>query len=409
MKISAYVDMNRAKADGTYPVYVIVVNKNGRFFVNTGMTTCDRLTGGRVFPKKDKSGSYKTTLLGKYLANIELLCVQHDLSGGDNSALKAAIKRDVFGVEDNSRRDKLAEYIAKFAETKRKATASLYGITERKVRSFAPDATLSKINAGWLESYRKWCIDSGMKVNGAAKELRNIRAVFNWCIRKGVTTNYPFDDYSIPEEESVPNNISVEDLRMLRDYPCEDWQRQYKDFFFLSFYLAGINPGDLLLLRREALKDGHISFIRRKTNKQGAKKIRQIVLPVVDEAMKIIKKYPSKEGYLVGFMDGRNDYHSFSHACTEALKKIGEKEVVEDKVGKRRKIVYHPLFPDITLYTARYSFGSIAANDLDISEQTIGQCLGHSWSKRVTSRYISHDQRKIDNAVRRVAEYLEAE
>ena len=37
-----------------------------------------------------------------------------------------------------------------------------------------------------------------------------------------------------------------------------------------------------------------------------------------------------------------------------------------------------------------------------IPEQTIGQCLGHSWSRHVTARYIAHDQRKVDDAVRRV-------
>lgn len=89
-----------------------------------------------------------------------------------------------------------------------------------------------------------------------------------------------------------------------------------------------------------------------------------------------------------------------------ALKKIGTQEVVPDKVGKKRKIIYHPLFPDITTYTARYTFASIAANDLDISEVQIGRCLGHSWSKTVTARYIADDRSKVDMVVRRVAEYV---
>lgn len=85
---------------------------------------------------------------------------------------------------------------------------------------------------------------------------------------------------------------------------------------------------------------------------------------------------------------------------------LSEGHLVDYFEGEKRSLCQEkPIikqFPDITLYTARYSFGSIAANELDIPEQTIGQCLGHSWSRHVTARYIAHDQRKVDDAVRRV-------
>lgn len=167
-----------------------------------------------------------------------------------------------------------------------------------------------------------------------------------------------------------------------------------------------MNPVDLLSLKADSIKDGHISFVRKKTDKEGCTRIRTITLPVLPEAQEIIKRYPSKEGWLTGFMDCRNDYRSFARACNEALQKVGPSWKVKDKVGKLRKMEYKPICPDITLYSARYSFGSIAANDLDISERTIGMCLGHSWSKNVTSRYISTDQRKIDNAVKMVVGYF---
>lgn len=397
--------MTREKPDGSFPVYVIVSNKAGRFFVNTGLTSCERLVGGRVFAGKDKSARQKTTLLGKYLADIEAVCLRENLTDADNKKLKAVIQKEVFRVEKKEKSLSLADYIEKFAATKREQTGKCYLIAARRVREYDAHANLG-IDTEWLVGFSAWCRKQGMKVNGAGMILRNVRATFNWARKRGYTSNYPFLDFSIVEEETMPNNLCVEDLRRLRDYPCEDWQRKYIDFFMLSFYLAGINPVDLLSMERSAMKDGHISFVRQKTNKQGTKKIRTIVLPVVDEARRIIRRYPSTDGHLLGFMDGRADYHSFMKKCNEALKKVGTKEIVPDKLGKMRKVEYHPLFPNITLYTARYSFGSIAANDLDISEQTIGQCLGHSWSRHVTARYIAHDQRKVDNAVRKVVEYV---
>lgn len=404
MKIYPYVDTTRANKDGSFPVYFIVSNSQGRFFVNTGLTTCDKLVN-MSFQKSDADWRHKTALLGKYFAAVTSLCLEWDITKQSNQKLKERILNAVFGIKKKVKPLTLSDVIYKFADTKRTQTATLYRITARKVEAFDAKAGLS-ISRDWLQSFYDYCIKQGMKINGAGKELRNIRAVFNWARRKGMTTNYPFLDYHIREEETVPNNLSVDDLRRLRDYPCEPWQRPYVDFFFLSFYLAGINPVDLLSLKAGCIKDGHLSFVRKKTNKEGVAKVRTITLPVLPEAQKIIDRYPSREGWLVSFMDCRNDYHSFARQANEALQKVGRSWKVKDKVGKLRKMEYEPICPGITLYSARYSFGSIAANDLDISEQTIARCLGHAWSKQVTARYIANDQRKIDNAVKRVVDYV---
>lgn len=405
MKHYPYVDTTRSNADGTFPVYVIIKTWQGRFFVNTGIVTCGKLDG-LTFPKDDRNWKQKTTILGRILSDIQRVCLNQQVAEWSNKQLKEEIQREVFGIEKKQTISFLYEHIAAFSDTKTKSTKILYDITSRKVMDFDSDATLDSVDAVWLDSFRTYCIKSGMKVNGAGKELRNIRAVFNWARRQGHTKNYPFLDYSIIEEETMPNNISVDQLRMLRDYDCEPWQRKYIDFFMLSFYLAGMNPVDLLMCKADVVSNGHLSFVRRKTNKQGQKKVRTITIPVVDEAKEILKRYKSKEGWLLSFMDGRADYHSFLKKADAALKKVGTSEKIPDKVGKLRKIAYHPILPNITMYTARYTFGSIAANDLDISERIIGMCLGHSWSKQVTSRYISNEQSKIDAAVKRVVEYV---
>lgn len=405
MKVYSYVDTTRANADGKYPVYIIVSNTKGRFFLNTGMTSPHKLDG-LTFPKEDRNWRQKSTLLCNMLSDVESVCLRMAEQECDNKELKRHIMCDVFGTEPKEKVSMLHDYIEGFAATKRKSTAVLYGITARKVKAYDSMATFKTVDTKWLESFRTWCINGGMSINGAAKELRNIRAVFNWAREQDLTTCYPFAKFSITEEETLPNNISVEQLRMLRDYPCEQWQEKYRDFFMLSFYLAGINPVDLLNCKRDSVKNGHLTFVRQKTNKQGVRKIRSIVIPVVDEALCIMNRYKSKDGWLLSFMDGRADYHSFLKKANEALKKIGTCEKVADRLGKCRKIEYHPILPDITMYTARYTFGSIAANDLDISERTIGMCLGHSWSKNVTSRYMAYDQGKIDKAVRRVVEFV---
>ena len=299
MNVYSYVDMTRTNADGSFAVYIIVKNARGRFFVNTGMRTCGKLSDGRVFPRGDKMRQRKTTILGRYLSDVESVCLQYSVSDIGNKELKRIIQKEVFGVERKEREKTLSDYMTELSLTKKAQTAKCYMIAAKRVSEYDEKAGL-RIDAEWLSRFYQWCLSRGMKVNGAGMILRNVRSTFNWARKMGYTTNYPFSEFSIVEEETLPNNLCVDDIRRLRDYPCEEWQKKYVDFFMLSFYLAGINPVDLLLMRKDALVDGHISFVRRKTNKEGSGKIRTIVLPLVDEARKIVKKYPSSEDWFLG-------------------------------------------------------------------------------------------------------------
>lgn len=404
MKVYTYVNTSRANADGSHSVFFIVKTAHGRFFVNTGITTCGKLEG-MSFPKEDVHWRRKNALVARYYADVEALCLRGEMASLTDAELKERIQRDVFGISPRGKAT-LADYIRMFASQKRDVTRSIYEVTARKIDEYDSRAVLDGVDSEWLDAFRDYCIGNGMATNGVGKELRNIRAVFNWARRKGMTKSYPFLDYRIAREEREPNNISVDDLRRLRDWPCEPWQRRYVDFFFLSFYLAGINPIDLLSLRKGCIKDGHMSFVRKKTDKEGSSQRRSITLPVLPEAQRIIDRWPSEEGWLLGWMDGRDDYRSFVREANDALKKVGKSWKVKDKAGKLRKMAYEPICPNITMYSARYTFGSIAANELDISERTIGMCLGHSWAKNVTARYMANDQRKIDLCVSRVVAYV---
>lgn len=97
---------------------------------------------------------------------------------------------------------------------------------------------------------------------------------------------------------------------------------------------------------------------------------------------------------------------TFNHTCNDVLKHIGEMDLVRNKRGAYRKKVVEPLFPDITWYTARRSWATIAAQ-LDIPKETIGKALGHSqWDNTITDIYINFDNRKIDEANRKVLDYI---
>ena len=69
-----------------------------------------------------------------------------------------------------------------------------------------------------------------------------------------------------------------------------------------------------------------------------------------------------------------------------------------DKVLKR-------FFDGLSMYWARHSWATLAA-ELEIPIETIAAALGHNYGSRVTNVYINFNQKKIDEANRRVIDYL---
>ena len=395
MKIRYYIYIDESKVNsrtGMMPIYLIFKTKGKMFKFSTGLSSSVKFSG-LVFPKSETNARAKTMRLTKIATAVDEYLLLH----ADNSLEK--IKSDVRYIITGEDKpvDGLVKYIMDFAATKgNSGTRGLYELTARKVSDFDSKADFETVTAEWLKDFECYNIENGMTTNGIAIHLRNIRTVFNWCIDNEYTDKYPFRKFKIKSEKVPIRNLTAEQMALLRDYVVEPWQEIYRDFFMLSFYLCGINPVDLLHLKSENIINGRLTYKRRKTG-------HLFDLPVPQEAQDIMNKYRGK-AWLLSPLDKYSDYKDFLHHWNDALKKIGTKEVVPDKAGKRRKIIYQPLFPTLTVYSARYSFASIGA-ELDIPRETIALCLGHSWAD-VTSHYIAYDTKKIDKAVRHIIDYL---
>ena len=243
----------------------------------------------------------------------------------------------------------------------------------------------------WLRRFEKWMKDSGMKINAYALHLRNIRAVFNYAIDEEITTMYPFRKFKIKKEETAKRCLTPEQVALLRDYDCEEHQKRYRDIFMLMLYLVGINAVDLFNLKQ--LVNGKVEYNRAKTGKLYS-------IKVEPEAMEIIERYKG-ENWLLNILDTYSNYQDFLHRMDIGLKQIGP--VTRKGLGGKKE--REPLFPDISSYWSRHTWATIAAG-LDVPKETISAALGHEIGSDVTSIYIKFDQRKIDEANRRVIDYL---
>lgn len=390
MSITIFTHKSKIDRNGNMKVFLRVSHAGKRFFIATGLVTAEPLKG-TMFPKKDKNRTTKKNRLDEIVAIAERLQLENpDVSA---SRLKELIAKDV-SPNKKTKGKCLTDYMEQYAQTKTGRTATLYKQTSKRVSDFDMDLPLDKIDHKWLSDFERKCSKT-MCINTISIHLRNIRTVFNWCIMEEVTNNYPFARFKIKSEKTKKRSLSVEQLRVLRDYPCEDFQKPYRDIFMLMFYLIGINATDLLHLRHENLNGGRIEYQRAKTGKHYS-------IKVEPEAMEIIKRYKGKD-YLIDPLDRFKNHLDWLHHFNDGLKTIGKTYRNGCKpTGKE-------LFPNISSYWSRHTWGTLAA-EIDTPIDVIAHALGHSIpGLDVTSIYIRFNEKKVDEANRKVIDFVNSQ
>ena len=283
----------------------------------------------------------------------------------------------------------------KFAEAKKESTKGIYMHTYKRMVAFVGKEVLhtlrfEDVTKEWLINFDKFMSITSPSKNARNIHMRNIRAVFNEAIDDEITTFYPFRRFKIRPVATRKRNLKIDDFRKFINYPCEPHAQKYLDMFKLMFMLIGINSIDLAHLKE--VRDGRIEFYRAKTN-------RLYSIKVEPEAMELIEKYRGKD-WLLFILDRWQKHKDFTMKMNYTLKRIGPVK----RVGRGGKKVYSPLFPEISTYWARHSWATIAAS-LDIPKETIAAALGHG-GNTVTDIYIEFDQRKVDEANRKVLDWV---
>ena len=279
----------------------------------------------------------------------------------------------------------------------KKKTLQIYAHTLSLVEAFTTErfsnqkVTIDDITVKWLNEFEKWLRDKGTKTNGIGMHMRNIRTVCNYALKEAYTTNYPFKQYKIRKEETAKRSLNIEQLRELRDFECDVRHERYRDMFMLMFYLRGINAVDLFNATHENIRNGRFEYRRSKT---GA----FISVKIEPEAQAILDKYSGGE-HLINCIDDCK-WDTFMQHMDKELKKIGP--TTFGKHGKKVKI--QSICADLTSYWSRHTWATMAA-DIDIPKETIGKALGHAWAC-VTDTYIKFNMKKVDDASRKVIDYL---
>lgn len=411
-KITLTLD-SRPKKDGSRAVILAFIHKRYRKQSKIGICLQPNQwdeASGKITPEHPQHKALNLKLKS-ITASVEAVMARYVGWDVDGDVIYSEIEQTIFpdrvekkkiaeaqAAEEDAKKianeNSLTEVFKRVTSLKKPSTRLTYERTQKHVEVFVGEGhsnVLDEINMAWLTEFDNYLLESNPSPNARALHIRNLRAVFNFAIDEELTTNYPFRRFKIKTVKTAKRNLSVAELREIFNHEVEDWQVVYRDMFKLSFMLIGINFADMLNLTKSNMHRGRIEFNRHKT-------ARLYSMKVESEALELIKKYAGTD-YLLSIMDGRKDYLQFIRQTNHALKCIGTKSV------KGRAPQGEALFPDITTYWARHTWATIARS-IGISVDDIALSLGHGDGHDLTHIYIEDDLRKVDEANRKVLDWV---
>lgn len=390
--VRLYLDNRSIKKDGSCPVKIGVTHMGKDFLVSTGVSCNSENWNDGSILKGEPNYKTKNSILHNQVNKINLLLLDLDRKGINPSVerLKQMVKRELNDAKqtDMTLLDVLDEHV-KFKA--RENTVASYLQTREKIVKSGMNVPVEELSVRWLKDFELHLRALNLSVNSIAIHMRNIRAVNNYAIDCDYTHAYPFRKYRIKREETEKRSLTAKQLHEMLCFDCEPHMIRYRDYFFLTIYLCGINLADLVEIKE--IKNGRIEYHRRKTNKLYS-------IKVEPEAMEIINRNKGNE-YLLNIKETYSDYRSFNSKLNKMLKKFGPVEVV----NKKGKKTCTQMFPNISIYWARHSWASVAAG-IGISDEVISQALGHSTTNPTTAIYINRNRDKIDEANRKVIDFI---
>ncbi len=276
--------------------------------------------------------------------------------------------------------------IAKLKHNGKVRTSETYKSTLNSFKKFREDEDimLDCLTSEIMEAYEAWHHKRGVAPNTISFYTRILRAVYNRAVEDDIIDNRnPFRKVYTGVDKTVKRALPLPIIKKIKalDLSLNASLDFARDMFLMSFYLRGMSFIDMAFLKKTDLKNGYVTYRRRKTGQQ-------LIIEWTKEMQMILDKYPENESeYLLPIIRnlGTNErctYRNVGYNINHNLKTIA------GMVG-----VTIPL----TLYVARHSWAS-AAKAKGIPLSVISEGMGHD-SETTTQIYLaSLDTSVVDKA-----------
>lgn len=342
----------------------------------------------KAHPQKTRLNKVLLSLLTQASNILYDMKISKDLHEMSVVELSKELKSLLFhsGQHDavSQKKDTLQYWFEMCLSHKRGRTHSIYLSTHKRLISWLGEPVfktvkLNDISSQWLHEFDDFMAITSPSANSRSIHMRNLRAVINFAIDNDATQNYPFRRFKIKSAKTRKRSLDLESIRRIFNYTCEEqWQQRYLDAFKISFMLIGMNVVDMCKL--DEINHGRIEYERSKT-----KRIYDI--KVEKEVLSLINKYKGDK-HLLNYMDTCKNYRYFYNRLSKCLRDLCPKLGV----------------PELTTYYARHTWATIASY-IGISHDIISKSLGHG-GNTVTDIYINFDMSKVDDANRKVLDYV---
>ncbi len=285
-------------------------------------------------------------------------------------------------------------------------TATSYETSLHSLRKFRKTLSFESITAEFLHDYENWMIGKGKSQTTVGIYLRNLRAIFNEAIILKLVdpSKYPFGkrQYEIPVGRNVKKALAKDQVKLLYHYKPKEGTNEgmARDFWFLSYFLNGINITDIAYLTNKDYSGDFITILRRKTINSTRSNPKIIRIPVLPQAKELINRYRK--------LGSPNDY--VFPILKKGMTPEQEKATIQQftkVINKWTKRIAEDLKIDkpVTTYTARHSFATTLKRS-GISTQIISELLGHT-TEKTTQNYLDgfEDEQTLE-AVNNLVSYL---
>ena len=261
-------------------------------------------------------------------------------------------------------------------------TSENYTSTFNSFRTFCngKDIMLSAIDSELMEHYEAYLISRGITANTVSFYMRILRATYNRAVERGIVVQqYPFRRVYTGIAKTVKRALSLQAIKRIKtvDLSAHPSLAFARDVFMFSFYMRGMSFIDIAYLRKSDLKNGILTYNRRKTGQRLSIRWEKCMQEIVDRYDK-----GNCSPYLLPIFktpcNSLSQYKNMLYLINKNLKEVAHKAGMS---------------ASITLYVARHSWASIAKSK-NIPVSVISEGLGHD-SEMTTQIYLA----SLDNAV----------
>jgi hypothetical protein len=279
-RIRLYLKLGKVLADGSSPI-MLMCSFNGRKEVSTGCSCTEK-----YWSKKDeciKKGYPNWIMLNSMIKKMKDDAIairdEYERLGQAYTPSMILCPRKSLSASQNDLKALIQQYISeKGIEAK---TIEKWWVVYRSViRYYGREVIVNEIDESFCRQYGRWMESEGLSVGSIRSYLGKLGAICHYAIGKGIMNSYPFDnwkyhkDYQESKSELYIHHRSMEIMiDMFLDECIErDGKRwRYREgvierlldihselyshyLYVVGYYLKGISPTDISLLKKRDIK-----------------------------------------------------------------------------------------------------------------------------------------------------------